>query len=84
MTDIRYKVMAARLGELDVRFRMNVGTRVIEVTRTLEWGGVGNTLDEFLAQQARLAYYRLLQLASGTNLGQYVGQRGTITLPPNV
>jgi hypothetical protein len=83
MPEVRYKVMAARPGELDIRFRINVGTRVIEVRRTFEWDGQ-STFDAFIQGVVNAGYIRLLQLAQGTNLGQYVGRRGTATphVPP--
>jgi hypothetical protein len=70
--------MASRIGELDVRFRLNVGTRVIEKIVTFPWDGEGG-FDRFIHQ--RIPYQMLLQIAAGDTLAQYVGQRGTIEVP---
>ena len=83
MAEVRYRVMAARPGVIDVRFRVNIGTRVIELTRTLEWDGHPE-FDAFIQVQVSLAHLRLLQLADSIDLNPFVGRRGTLTphVPP--
>lgn len=78
MATVRYRVMASRIGELDVRFRLNVGTRVIEKIVTFQWDGEGG-FDRFIHQ--RIPYNALLQIAAGDTLAQYVGRRGNIEVP---
>jgi hypothetical protein len=70
--------MASRIGELDVRFRVNIGPRVIEKIVTFQWDGEGG-FDRFIHQ--RVPYVTLLQIAAGNTLAQYVGKRGTIEVP---
>lgn len=78
MPTVRWRVMASRIGELDVRFRLNIGDRVIEKIVTYQWDGEGG-FDRFIHQH--IPYNALLQIAAGDTLAQYVGQRGTIEVP---
>jgi hypothetical protein len=78
MPVVRWRVMAARIGELDVRFRLNVGDRVIEKIVTFQWDGEGSFV-RFIHQH--IPYDALLQIATGNTLTQYIGKRGTIEVP---
>jgi hypothetical protein len=78
MAEVRYRVMSSRIGGLVVRFRLNIGTRVIEKTVDFDWDGEG-TFERFI--RTRIPYGTLLQIAAGDTLAQYVGTRGTIQVP---